>query len=257
MGFIIFIIGLVMGSFYNVLIYRIPRKEDFVKGRSHCTSCGKALSWYELIPVISYILQGGKCRGCKEKISPEYPLVELLTGIMFYTFYTMVGAGAELFFMCSFGSVLLVSAFVDRKHYIIPNKMIIAGLISGAGLAAALLLEADMVILSPSFKSLIFGGLLGFLGLLFIYILGLVIFRQEAFGMGDVKLGAVIGLHLGLLGTGAALYLGFMIGGLMSIVLLLSRRKKKNQAIPFGPFLAAGAVFAMLYGKEIVEYFAG
>jgi leader peptidase (prepilin peptidase)/N-methyltransferase len=271
---IVFVFGLTIGSFINVLIFRLPKGEDIVIKPSHCMTCGQRIKFYDLIPVFSYIFLRGKCRHCGEKISIQYPLIELLTAASLVGIYYIFG------WTFSQGSFLIISSpispdaiikliammvlmvmfitvfFIDLKHYIIPNEIIIFGI--AAGLIFAILKGFNYYNWNYDWSSLKDAGL-GFLvgGLTFflIVIIGEWIMKAEAMGMGDVKLMAVVGLFLGFKITILSMFLAFIIGSIVSIFLLATKIKGRKDQIPFGPFIVMGSVVAMIWGDQILRLY--
>jgi leader peptidase (prepilin peptidase) / N-methyltransferase len=243
--------GLLFGSFLTVLIHRLPRKESVVGGRSKCPSCGATIRARDNIPLVSYLLLGGRCRACRARISPEYPLVELATAALFAAaaaaFDHPVVAGMVALLL----ALLLAVGVIDARHRIIPNRLmypslgLFAVLIVGAQLA-----DGDVSIARGAMGLVAYGG-----GLL---LLALAVPR--GMGMGDVKLAAVIGLVLGSLGlgrVGVAAAAAIVFGGLVGVAALTVGGKSRKQAIPFGPSMAAGAVVAVFIGPQIASAYLG
>lgn len=247
------IVGLVVGSFLNVLIYRVPRGESILFPPSHCTNCGSSIRTRDNIPVLSYALLRGRCHSCGARIPMQYPLVELLTAALFFALYWRYGPQPRLIPAALFLSVLVVVSGVDLAERIIPNRIIFPAV----GLAAALLVPgflgvADFLPLvgrpSAVYSILGFGGGGAFLFL--IALLAPFFAKKEAMGAGDVKLAFLMGLNLGgyvFLG----LFVGFLLGAVAGIFLLVSGRTKWGGMIPFGPFLALGAVITVFFGPAI------
>lgn len=256
----LFIIGLAMGSFLNVVIYRLPRNESLVRPRSHCTGCGKPLAWYDNIPVLSFLFLGGKCRSCRQKISWRYPAVELASGFLWYGAWQW-SAGLPLFWISViFGSFLLVETLTDIETGIIPDEVTLGGALTG--LVASFLypsLHQSPTALAALFKS--GTGLLAGGGL--IYITGLAgnwIFQRElmkrgldqSMGGGDVKLLAMIGSFLGW----EKVLLTFFTAPFLALPFALYRRLAKKEAIiPYGPFLALAAALHFFWGGLFWRYF--
>lgn len=239
-------LGLFIGSFLNVCIYRIPRQESLAWPGSHCPGCGRFITPAELIPVISWLLQRGKCRGCGMKISARYPFVELLTGIAFL-WAAASANGNELVFASRilFLSGLIVIFFVDIDYWIIPDKVVFP--LIGAGLVIA---WANGTVVESATA-----GCVGFTAFLLIAIVGTFLMKKEAMGGGDIKLAGMIGVYLGMSNMLLGLFLAFFIGSLASIPVLIAGRKKTLDPVPFGPMMAAGAAAAMIYGQEILRWY--
>lgn len=254
---ILFITGLVMGSFYNVVIYRVPEGKSIIKPRSSCTSCGTVLNAADLIPVFSYLALKGKCRTCKAKISAQYPLVELLTGLMFVILYLKFGFTVELFFSIYLMSVLLIVFFIDLKHKIIPNGLVITGLIGGAAFFVVRFWYHDAILNGAAWYSPLLGMVATSGFLLIIALLGMLVYKGEAMGMGDVKIFLPIGLFLGLKLGIMALVFSVVIGGLSGMFLILTKLKDRKSQIPFGPFIVAGTFLSLLCGQEVLMWYMG
>jgi leader peptidase (prepilin peptidase)/N-methyltransferase len=240
--FFIFILGLCIGSFLNVVIYRLPRGESITLERSHCTSCGKRLRWYELIPLFSYLFLRGRCRTCHEPISLRYPLVELLTGIIFALLFLRFSLTIELVKYLFLSALLVAVSFIDLEHYIIPNSLIITGLAGGLILNIA---AKDVGVVSALIGILVTSG----------FLLLVALISKGGMGGGDIKLTVVTGLFLGWPLAPLGLFLGAGVGGIVAIILLLSGLRGRKDPLPFGPFIALGTVIAFLYGFEMLNWY--
>ena len=250
---VIFIFGAVIGSFLNVCIYRIPRSKSIVKPNSFCPNCEKPIKFYDNIPIISYIVLGGKCRHCNAKISKRYPLIELLTAILFFYFYRHVGPSFELFIMWFFIALLIVIAFIDYDFQIIPDILSIGGLVAGVLFA---IVRPYFKYLDPKFGFLdaIYGVLIGG-GILFIIAYGYqLITKREGMGGGDIKLLAMIGAFIGLKGVIFSLVSGSLFGTIVGIPLMLIKKENTKYAIPFGPFLSLGALIYIFEGDVLIRF---
>lgn len=240
-------LGLAAGSFLNVCIYRIPRGESISFPPSHCPGCKKNIKPYDLIPVISYLILKGKCRHCGEKISNRYPVVELLTGVCFLVLFIKFGLSFTLAKYLFLSLILIAVTFIDLEHYIIPNELVIAGLIGGTVLHP---LAGDLTLLSSLY------GILSTTGfLLFIYIISPVIFKQEGLGGGDIKLSLVMGLFLGWPLSLLAVFLACCLAGTVGIGLVAFKKKSGKDPIPFGPFLAMGTFIGFMWGKDLINWY--
>ena len=255
---LIIIFGLVIGSFLNVCIYRIPRDGSIVTpSRSYCPHCEHQLSALDNIPVFSYIFLGGKCRYCKGRISPRYMIVEILTaGIFALILYRSMDlynnqfdAAMYAIRACIFAALLIVISFIDFEFTIIPNKVVYPGLAFGLLLAIfTVVMKRDIHLIIPN----LLGMVAGVVGILLIAVLGTIIFRKEAMGMGDVRLMGMIGMFIGLWPQmPLTLILGAFSGSIVGIALIIFRGKQPDSHIPFGPFLSLGALITMLYGNEL------
>lgn len=233
MQYIVFLFGLLVGSFLNVLADRLPFGESVLWGRSHCDFCRKPLRWFELIPIVSFLFQGGRCLRCKKKLSFQYPVVELITALGFVYF---TGQWAYMIIFCAF-VVIFVS---DLKYQIIPDSMVVVIALSTL---AAIGLQADHLYASCG------------AGLFFYAIWRLT--KGRGMGFGDVKLAFALGLFLGFPDIIVALYMAFLTGAIVGVILILIGQKRPKSKIAFGPFLVAGAVGALVWGQSIVQWWKG
>lgn len=240
-----FLLGSAVGSFLNVVIYRLPRRESIIFPPSHCPSCGHRLLSKDLIPILSYVLLRGKCRYCGTKISPRYILVELISGLFFALVFYFFGFSFFTFKSLIFFSLLLPVFFIDLEHMIIPDIISIPGIFIGLILS---LFNGNLK--QSIFGSVFYGGVL-----LFIYVSALLILKEEGMGQGDIKLGFMIGSFLGFKLSILSLFLSYFIGGLFSIALMGIKRKDLKTAIPFGPFLIFSAFISMFWGEMILNFY--
>jgi len=230
MHWLLFILGLIMGSFYNVLIWRIPRHESIIKPRSHCPHCSHVLRAAELIPVVSFLWQRGRCKCCQARISWQYPLVELLTGFVFVLCGVTTVNWQVLIVRLVFFSLLLIISVIDWQLQLIPNVLSLSGIIIG--------FIFSIVGWSVSWLQSMLGAVIGG-GILLL----IVIVSRGGMGMGDVKLLAMIGTFLGPLSTLYALFVASLCGTVWGVIYLLVTKQARSTPIPFGPFLALGAAF--------------
>jgi len=258
--FFFFLLGLAVGSFLNSVIYRLDKKESIVKARSRCPHCQKVLSWFELIPLMSFIFQKGRCRHCGKSISLQYPLVELATGLLFvlvisnfWRFDLQWRSNLpDIIFWLFVVSCLVVIFVYDLKHYIIPNEIVYPGIVLGFGFWIWHLFGIWPAEVSMRPEDLA----LGILPTLFF--LAIVLFsRGRWMGMGDVKLVLFMGLVLGWPNILVALFLAFTIGALVSIGLMVLARKNLKSQIPFGPFLAGATIIALFWGDFLIKWYLG
>lgn len=240
----VFLLGACIGSFLNVCIYRLPREESVVSEPSHCTRCGRKLGVADLVPLLSYLWLRGRCRGCGTRISLQYPLVELLTALLFLAAYLTWGISWHTLSMWVFLSVLVSVSMVDIHHRIIPDEILLVGTVLGVPL-----------VLLTSISSLI-SGLIGFFGAGILLLL-IAVLSRGGMGGGDIKLSAVMGLFLGWQGVAVALFLSFLTGGLAGILLLVTKLKGRKDAVPFGPYLALGGLAAAFYADAIIKWYLG
>lgn len=237
----IFLVSLFVGSFLNVCIYRIPRGESIVFPPSACPACGRRLRPAELIPVLSFFLQLGCCRGCGAAVSLRYPVVELLTALLF-TFLFLQFGWPEFLFHAAFYAVLLVVFFIDLDHQIIPNRLVLVLLLY------ALLVQLVMPLIPWSVA--LWGGALG--GGLFLL---LAVVSRGGMGGGDIKLVTVLGFWFGWGQLLLLLFLAFLVGGLVGGLLLALGLKKRKDGIPFGPFLVLAAFVVTVWGESILGWY--
>jgi len=247
MSITIGLLGLLIGSFLNVVIYRVPRGESIVTPGSHCPACGHALRAWELIPVASFLILKGQCRNCESSISWRYPGVELLTGSLFFLTATFSLSAeihpARLLFNLVFVAILIALSFIDLDTFRLPDVFTLPLL--GLGLLAAFLIPGSPSGWNSVLSAMGAGG--------FFWIIALV--YPQGMGLGDVKLVAALGAFLGFPSIFLAVFLGSFVGALIGIVLLFTGRKRFGQQIPFGPYLALGAIFALLWGTRIMGWY--
>jgi len=253
---IIFIFGLAIGSFLNCVICRLEKRESFLRGRSRCPHCQKELSWKDLVPLFSFLILRRRCRYCRQKISPQYPLMELATGILFVfiailnfqlTAYNFLNAC-----FLSFISCFLIIIFVyDLKHYIIPDKVIYpAILVSGIWyfvLGIFLNLYTRYEILNTIYSAV--GAAAFFFSIV-------LISKGSWMGAGDIKLAFFMGLILGFPNILVALFLAFFLGAIIGIGLIVSGKKTLRSEVPFGPFLVTGTFLALFFGENIIQWYS-
>jgi len=254
---IIIPIGLALGSFFNVCIYRIPRKESILFPPSHCVKCGERIKATDLIPVISYIILKGRCRNCKEKISPQYPVVEVLTATLFSLLYLIYGYHiGYMIFLMLFASILIVVTFIDLEHKIIPDVIVLPGMFAGIliNITGSLLRHDNPFI---SWSDCMLGILAGGLPLYLVGLIGTLITGREAMGGGDVKLMAMVGAFIGWKLVLLALFLGVLLGAVIGVVIKAMSKNQGLTEIPFGPMLSAGSLIAALYGEKIISWYLG
>ena len=240
--FILFLYGTILGSFYNVVGLRVPLNQSIVTPRSACPTCGHQLTPFELIPVLSYMFQKGKCRGCQSRISPIYPFFELLTGILFALAPYVFGWSGELFVALTLISMFMIITVSDIHYMIIPDKILV-------WFAGVFLLERIIWPLNPWWDSLL-GAVSGFLLLLIIAVVS-----KGGMGFGDVKLYALIGIVLGFKLVLLSFFLATLFGAVIGGFALLLRVVKKRQPIPFGPFIAAGSLTAYFWGNDLINLY--
>ncbi|MBF7095758.1 prepilin peptidase [Alkalibacter mobilis] len=243
--FVFFLLGLTIGSFLNVVIYRIPEGESIAQPPSHCPSCGTRLKPLDLVPIFSWLFLKGRCRHCSTNISPRYALVELLTGIVFL--FTYIKFGLDWYIIVAFGfmAVLIAMTFIDMDHQIIPDELNIFLIV--------FFVATNLFISYIPWKDAIFGALIGFAPLFLIVLLT----GGSGMGMGDVKLMFALGLYLGFWNSILTVFLSFIYGGVFGVLLLVTKIKGRKDAIPFGPWIALGAVTAFYFGAGIIGWYMG
>ena len=239
---LLFLVGLCVGSFCNVLIYRIPKEEEFVKTPSHCMTCGHELKWYELIPVFSWLIQGGKCRACGVKLSAQYPVVELVNGSMWLlTGILFRGDWLTVALYCVLASMLLVLSVIDWRIFIIPN-----------GINLVIFLLGVVRVITGRGNWLNY--LIGCVSVSAVFLLLHIATGGNGLGMGDVKLVGAAGLLLGW----QNMILAVLLGSLSGVVIHSVRMKKgAGKRLAFGPYLAAGIWFAALFGSQLIRWYLG
>ncbi len=240
----IFIIGLCIGSFLNVCIYRIANGESIAFPPSHCMKCGTEIKKRDLIPVISYVLLMGKCRKCGDKISIRYPLIELANGLLYILVYLSEGFSLGLIKGCIFISLLLVIAFIDFDTHEVYRSTIIFGVVVGI---IFLVLNYTLEGVLP--WNNIVGALIGY------GVIWLIVILTKGMGEGDIDIAMVCGLFLGLKGMVLNLFLAFVIGGIAATILLVLRKMGRKSEMAFGPYLALGGIITLLYGSRIIDVY--
>jgi len=249
MGIIIFILGLMLGSFLNVVIYRLPKNESIVFPGSHCPLCGHPLRFYDNIPVLSYFFLRGQCRDCQAKISLQYPMVELLTAVSLFILYLKFNLSVQFLAYSVLILFLIPITVIDWKTYLILNKLTLPGFILGIVLILGFQIE--------TWKTVLLGGIGGGALAIFFVILGKFFFRKDSLGYGDVKLLVMIGIYVGFMGAALGLFLGSMAALIFILGRLVKRQLKLGDTIPFGPFIAIGTFVYLIFGKTIVNWYVG
>lgn len=245
MEILFFIIGLIFGSFANVCIYRIPNGLSVLSPNSFCPACKKRIKWYDNIPVLSYIILGGHCRNCGTKISVSYPLVELSSGLVFLFVFVKFGFSLETILFIFFGWSLLVVSVIDFYHRIIPD--VFSFLLIGLGVLTSPLNTVMGYSFSERLLNSAAGATLGVLLGLAVSYFGEKVFKKEAFGGGDIKLLAGCGAFLGARAVFWTLFYASLSGSVVAGALIMLKRIKKDDYIPFGPFIALAAIFLLLF----------
>lgn len=238
--------GLVVGSFLNVCIHRLPRGESLVWPGSRCPSCGAAIRWYDNVPVVGYLLLAGRCRSCHAPIALRYPIVELATMGVFVTHFWTIGWEPLLVVRIAFGCALIVLFAIDLEHQILPNAVTLPGLV--VGLAASLWLP-------PGWRSAWLGAVIGGGSLWLLFEIWLRLRGVEALGMGDVKMLAMVGAFLGWQQVIATLVLSSCMGSVVGVALIAAGRGSLGSKLPYGTFIALGAMASSLVGEPLVQWY--
>ena len=242
------VLGLVVGSFLNVCIYRLPRGQSVNWPGSRCTTCDRSLAWYENIPIVSWVVLRGRCRTCGERISVMYPIVEAITAAMFIAGYFIYGWTPLLAVRLAFTCAMIVLFVIDLQHYLLPNVITVPGIVIGFALS---------LVLPPGWKASLIGLIAGG-GLLFAIAEAWYRFRGiEGLGMGDVKMLAMIGAFLGWKLMLLTLVLASFSGSIVGVIVMMLRKESLKYALPFGTFLAVGAMVAAAAGDRLVAWYLG
>ena len=260
--FILFL-GLIAGSFLNCVIYRLEQKKSFLKGRSFCPCCGHVLRWQDLFPVFSFVFLRGRCCYCKEKISVQYPLVELFAGVVFVLifhleFFSLAQQGlvfspeslVSFLFLSFIFSSLIVILVYDLKHFIIPDKVLFPAVL------ITLFYNSYLFLINNNLFHLFLNNIYSAFGASGFFLLIILASRGKWMGLGDAKLGFLMGLLLGPLNVVVALFSSFILGAIIGIGLIALKKKGMRSEVPFGPFLVAGTIIAMFWGQELVTWYS-
>ncbi len=243
----VFLFGALQGSFANVVIYRYPKKLSVVTPRSHCYSCQKLVAWYDNIPIFSWFVLRGKCRSCAAPFSIRYPLVELMTGLIFLFTYFKFGIGFTFFELILFSLCLIIVSFIDIDNFLLPDIFTLSGIVFG--FAGSFF--SDQRTWLDSLLGILFGG-----GTLWaIAYLYFVFRKEEGMGGGDIKLLAWIGAVLGWKALPFVIMTASILGSVVGFYLILFKKKEMKTAIPFGPYLALGAVLYFLIGQSLGQMY--
>ena len=244
MYFLVLIIGLCIGSFLNVCIYRIPKEESIVFPASHCTSCGHELKFYELIPVFSYIFLRGRCIKCKSKISIKYPLIEVLNGLLYLLLFIKYGLSFNFIFYCLLVSLLIVISIIDLESKYVYSSTTIVGV-----LLAIIYIIIGAYLGEVKILNNLLGGLIGY-GIIF-----LIIILTGGMGEGDADIAGICGLFVGIKGVLVALFLAIILGGIFASIVLILKIKDRKSEIAFGPYIAIGTLIWLLIGQKILTLY--
>jgi leader peptidase (prepilin peptidase)/N-methyltransferase len=242
-----FIFGAVVGSFLNVCICRMPKDESVVAPPSHCPNCDYRIRWYDNIPLFSYLILRGKCRGCGTHISLQYPLVELLNGLLTLALFLRFGPTLPFLVLFLFCSALVVITFIDLEHQIIPDEISLSGIVLG--------FVFSFFLHGHSWLNSLLGILLGGGSLLLVAYSYQWLTGKEGMGGGDIKLLAMMGAFLGWKSVLFIVFASSLIGSIVGVTIMLVQKKDSKLAIPFGPYLASAAVLYIFYGRQIILWY--
>jgi leader peptidase (prepilin peptidase)/N-methyltransferase len=264
----VFLLGLMIGSFLNVCILRIPAGKSVVRPSSRCPKCNKEIKPYDNIPVVSWLILGGKCRNCKAKISPLYPAIELLTGLLFLVCYLLFGASVNTAKWAALSALLVVLTATDIRERILPDVVNLTGFVVGLLFSlfiaptdgAALWLSNKIFDFPPprpvlSLVDALMGAAVG-AGLLWVVGEGYFKLRgKEGMGLGDVKMMGMVGAFLGVKRTLLTVLFGSLLGSVIGIVIVLASKKDRDYELPFGAFLGAGALLVIYFGTPLLNWY--
>lgn len=242
-----FVIGAIIGSFLNVCVYRIPAGVSIVSPPSRCPNCSSAIRWYQNIPIFSYLVLDGKCGSCRVGISWRYPIVEALTGALFVLVFFSFQFSAATVVYWVFVAALIVITFIDLDHQIIPDVISLPGIVVG--------FLCSFAIPWLSWSDSLFGILLGGGSLWLVAFLYELLTKKEGMGGGDIKLLAMLGAFLGWKAILPIIFISSLIGSLVGIPLMLVKKADSKLAIPFGPFLALGALIYLFWGPKLIAWY--
>lgn len=244
MKIIVFVFGLIIGSFLNVCIYRIPKGESIVYPPSHCGSCNNLIKPYDLIPVISYIFLRGKCRYCESNISIRHPIIEIITALLFLVIYNFYGVSFYFVKNITFICFILLIGVIDLDTTNVYSKTTIPF----AALSIIFIL-IEKLYLKYSISGYIYGALLSLI------VIGSIIFITKSMGSGDLDICLIVGLFLGVELTAITLMFSFIFGAFIGIILILFKKKDKQDYIPFAPYIAMASIFSILFGEKIFLWY--
>lgn len=257
------LVGLVVGSFLNVVIHRVPRRRSIVHPRSSCPACGAAIAWYHNVPIASWLVLGGRCAACHAPISARYPFVEAANAALWLAAALRYGVTLEALVLLPFLSAMLALFFTDWDHQLLPDRITFPLLALGL-LSAPLNRRLDLFLLAPGtgtawarLATALAGAALGFGALFLVGWAWEVLFRREALGGGDLKLMAAVGAYLGMPGVVATVFGGSLVGTAIALPFLLRGRWTMTRELPFGCFLTPAAALFALFGEPLVRWYLG
>ena len=247
MALFAFVFGAVVGSFLNVCIYRMPLDQSVVSPGSRCVGCGTAIRWYDNIPVISWLLLRGRCRFCQAPFSFRYPLVELITAVLSLLLFMKYGLSPSYGVMFLFCAALIVITFIDFDHQIIPDELSLPGIVLG--------FLSSFFLPEPGWISSLLGAVAGWGSLALIFYGYLWLTGREGMGGGDAKLLAMMGAFLGLQAIPFIIFASSLVGSVAGLSIMAVQRKDRHLAIPFGPYLALGALLYIFVGPQLIQWY--
>jgi leader peptidase (prepilin peptidase)/N-methyltransferase len=243
----VFLFGAVVGSFLNVCIYRIPRGESIVFPASHCPECGNKIRAFDNIPIISYLLLRGKCRTCGSRISWQYPLVEMLSALLTLALFLKFHLSPTFLVLFLFCMALVVITFIDLEHQIIPDSISLPGIVVG--------FLSSFILPWLSWQNSLIGIVAGGGSLLLVAYGYQLLTKKEGMGGGDIKLLAMMGAFLGWRAIPFIIFTSSLFGSVVGLTLMAIRKKDSQLPIPFGPFLAFGAILFIFYGRQLIQWY--
>ncbi len=243
----VFVMGLCIGSFLNVCIYRLPVSKSIIHPRSMCSNCGTLIASYDNIPILSYLWLKGRCRHCRIKIPMRYPMVELLGGLLALGAYLKFGLTTEALIYFVFFAALLVVTFIDLDHRIIPDFITLPGI--------PICFAAGFALPNITYKEALLGILIGGGSLFLVAWTYSMITKKEGMGGGDIKLLAMIGAIVGWKGVLFTIFVASLVGTLAGMIVMLQTRKGMKLAVPFGPFLSIGSIAYIFFGTPLITWY--
>jgi len=243
-----FIFGGIWGSFCNVYIYRLPNNESVIKGRSFCPSCKNQIKWYDNIPFLSFIFLRGKCRNCSNKISFQYFLVELLSGISFLAIFFLYGISITTLLLIILSIFFIIIFFIDLKHYIIPNELTFPLMVIGFIKSFDPNLNQTIF---PNYINSLLGGIFGYSIIWLIILFYKKVRNKEGMGLGDAKLMAVVGFWFGWISIPFTIFISSVVALILVIPSLLKKTKDMSAQIPFGPYIIIGCILYISFANQI------
>jgi leader peptidase (prepilin peptidase) / N-methyltransferase len=252
---IIFVFGALIGSFLNVCIYRIPRGQSIIWPSSRCPSCSNPINSYDNIPVLSYFILRARCRACSEKIPLRYPVVEALNAFSYLLVFWRFGPEWSFLVYSLLCSALIVITFIDLDFQIIPDRITLPGIPLGIVAGSFLLPDPFLRASDLGFTASLIGAISGFAFFYMVAFLSIKVLKKEGMGGGDIKMMAMLGGFLGWKAVILTTFLGSLFGSVIGIGLMAFRGREKGSLIPFGPFLALGAVVSLFFGQEILLWY--